>query len=105
MKTLLIKSLAIASLIIVTAPAFSAGYIKIDGVEGESHSPAPAPAEKRVAKPEEQPTALLLPAVQKAQEPSSALLLPAVQKAQEPAKPRPTKGKVEASWKVEEGKK
>lgn len=98
-----IKNLALALLacVALSQPAFAAGYIKMGDIKGEStRSEQQDPNQRDVKSGQtEKPTGLLLPAVQSARE----------------AAPRPKpsandhkgskKGKVEASWKVEEGTK
>ena len=80
----------------LSTAAFSAGYIKFDGVDGEAQDSRPAPsAETKKIQPEQhKPAALLLPAVQKVREAATR-----------PSSSSPKKGKVEATWKVEEGTK
>ena len=91
--------LAAALLLVITAPAFGAGYMKYDGVKGESSETQQAPAGQDVTSGDtEQKTGLLLPAVQKVRstppQSSDRKAAPAT---------RGSKGKVEANWKVEKG--
>lgn len=94
MKRTLTHALIVAAGLALTAPAYSAGYLKIGDIKGESQATA-QPAQARQIKRNEdaQPAAMLLPAVQKARE-----------TAQDKAKGT-KKGKVEYQWKVEEGSK
>jgi hypothetical protein len=82
-----------------SSAAFSAGYIKFDGVDGESKSSRSAPAAEtnKIQDNQTKPAALLLPAVQKVREAAST--------DSGSTSGSKKKGKVEASWKVEEGTK
>jgi hypothetical protein len=89
----------------LAAPAYSAGYLKIGDIKGESTDDRHGTTIDR-APASPQPTAPSR--VQGNDTPKPAgLLLPAVQKAQEPAPARGEKGKkkgnVEYQWKIEEG--
>lgn len=96
MKTKQIVAATFTTLLMtLSSTAFSAGYIKFDGVDGESKNSQATPSSETRA-------------IQNTQNKPAALLLPAVQKAREAARPStssPKKGKVEADWKVEEGRK
>ncbi|MFO7603172.1 MAG: hypothetical protein R6X06_05070 [Gammaproteobacteria bacterium] len=95
MKRTLSHALIITASLVLAAPAYSAGYIKLDGVDGESkpkNQSAPARGIKGNETPK--PATLLLPAVQKARE----------GKADNASKAK-KKGNVEYNWKVEEGTK
>ena len=94
MKRTLTHVLIVAAGLALTAPAYSAGYLKIGDIKGESQETAqPAPAREIKRSEDAQPAALLLPAVQKARDAA-------------PGKARGSKkGKVEYQWKVEEGSK
>jgi len=77
----------------------AAGFMKYDGVDGESKSSTrpgnPHAAGQRVQQPQAKPRSLLLPAVQKARN--------------APQKPQPAPsnsgGNAETTWKVEKGEK
>ncbi|MDT8388639.1 MAG: hypothetical protein RQ736_14125 [Thiogranum sp.] len=87
----LITATVTVLLMTLSSGAFSAGYIKFDGVDGESKDTRPAPGAetKKIQPDQDKPAGLLLPAVQKAREASSST--------------SPEKGKVENTWKIEEG--
>ncbi|WP_101758269.1 hypothetical protein [Oceanicoccus sp. KOV_DT_Chl] len=92
MKHLLsLKSSLVLLTIIASQSAFSAGYLKFDGIDGESTEKSGAPSQQTPS------------AVSSAQKPPSALLLPAVQAAREAA--RTKGGNAETTWKVEKGEK
>lgn len=91
---LLTASLAILVLSFSSA-AFSAAYIKIGDIQGESQGSKPAAQHSQKISPDEKPAALLLPAVQQAREAATRSSQPTPRK----------KGNVEYSWKVEEGTK
>lgn len=80
--------------------AHAAGYMKFDGVKGETTKAAtePAPAQRLDSPTEAQPAALLLPAVQKVQADDAG-------QDQGDEAARKKKGNVEYGWKVEEGTK
>lgn len=96
MKTQKIIVATVTTLLMsLSSAVFSAGYIKFDGVDGESKDTRSSSTEtKKIQNNQNKPAALLLPAVQKAREAAAR-----------PDSTSPKKGKVEASWKVEEGTK
>ena len=78
--------------IAAAAPAYSAAYMKFDGVKGESKgSENPNPLNNVKSNETAQPAGLLLPAVQKAREADRAQ--------------GKKKGNVEYEWKIEAGEK
>ncbi|HSO06958.1 MAG TPA: hypothetical protein VLW45_06945 [Pelomicrobium sp.] len=96
----LTTSLFVITGLALAAPALSAGYIKLGGVQGESTKARPAPTPAPAAPANK---------LQGSQDPKPAgLLLPAVQSAREAAPESPAgkkKGNVEYGWKVEKGEK
>lgn len=66
MKQSIRNILIISATLLVSSPAFSAAYMKLGDVKGES-SARPA-AEQRIKAPDQEGRALLLPAVQSARE-------------------------------------
>src|SRR5690606_10891194 len=81
MKHSIYKVIIISTTLLITAPAFSAAYMKFDGVNGESTQPAPA---RTVKAPDGNNQALLLPAVQQVRE--AAATTPQTPGSQSPAK-------------------
>ena len=61
------KALITGLLLVIAGQGHSAGYIKIDGIDGESQDKARPTTSKeiKVKKPKEEQAGLLLPAVQK----------------------------------------
>ena len=94
MHTLRIALMLVACLG-TTAPAFAAGYLKIGDIKGEStddaHQTTPSAPARIRGQESPRPAGLLLPAVQKAREAAS--------------RSGKSKGKVEYTWKIEEGRK
>jgi len=81
-----------------------AGYLKIEGIKGESK------AAQQEAQPKGTPARKGMQDLKANNDKKAGLLLPAVQSVREPAgksssKAGKSKGKVEATWKVEEGSK
>ncbi len=88
-----IQTSVLTLFMLISTHSFSAGYLKIGDIKGESTDRA-EPEETLKAKPkQEKPASLLLPAIQNARS------------VEKEAPPRTRKGKVEATWKVEEGEK
>jgi hypothetical protein len=102
MKTLMAKIVPVAAALLLTNAVSAAGFVHIDGVEGESKQEA---ATKEVRQPQKKPEpqpAREIDSGQAAQPPGSSL--PAVQKAPEAAGDKSKKkGKAETNFKVEEG--
>lgn len=112
----LTRSLLIAASLTLAAPAYSAGFVKLGDIKGEStdagHAapqsqaqggPVPAtpaaPGQRVQGNQTPQPASLLLPAVQKPR----AALAPGASAPQ--SGPSKKKGNVEYNWKIEKGEK
>ncbi|MDT8382783.1 MAG: hypothetical protein RRB22_00050 [Gammaproteobacteria bacterium] len=92
MKRIFAHALIIAVGLALSAPVYSAAYIKLGDIKGESKSSSQLEPAREIKSDETpKPAALLLPAVQKAREAGASGI--------------GKKGKVETQWKVEEGSK
>lgn len=104
MHTHKILTLATLALFTLATSAFSAGYLKIGDIKGESRAQSEEetnPDQNLSSDTTQQPAVLLLPAVQKIHDTATS----SDKTADEEDSKKTRKGKVEAGWKVEEGQK
>jgi len=96
-------ALVMVALLAFASPVFAAGFMKYDGVDGESKKTESGPSATQTLDSGEtaKPAGLLLPAVQKVRSSAAKSETDKVDDDDRNSK----KGKVEYNWKVEEGEK